>query len=125
MNENLGIYLSQLYSCNAINHFLGQMWFSCKTNYYTLFSLIDIATVNPKVLVELFSMYRDWQEQKTQMISKKQVCRKKNLSSQAVFSEKGDDFNIIIHKACDKSDLQKILETLIQIQLIYSTWICI
>ncbi|KAK7840261.1 uncharacterized protein LOC111996680 [Quercus suber] len=30
------------------------------------------ATVNPKVLVELFSMYRDWQEQKTQMISKKQ-----------------------------------------------------
>uniref|UniRef100_A0A7N2LYT9 Uncharacterized protein n=1 Tax=Quercus lobata TaxID=97700 RepID=A0A7N2LYT9_QUELO len=29
-------------------------------------------TVNPKVLVELFSMYRDWQEQKTQMISKKQ-----------------------------------------------------
>ena len=43
----------------------------------TIFSLIDIATVNPKVLVELFSMYRDWQEQKTQMISKKQVCRKK------------------------------------------------
>ncbi|KAK4585255.1 hypothetical protein RGQ29_022781 [Quercus rubra] len=30
------------------------------------------ATVNPKVMVELFSMYRDWQEQKTQMISKKQ-----------------------------------------------------
>lgn len=30
-----------------------------------------------------------------------------------MFSEKGDDFNIIIHKACDKSDLQKILETLI------------
>ncbi|KAK9991071.1 hypothetical protein SO802_026056 [Lithocarpus litseifolius] len=30
------------------------------------------ATVNPKVLVELFSMYHDWQEQKTQMISKKQ-----------------------------------------------------
>ncbi|XP_075653679.1 uncharacterized protein LOC142624061 [Castanea sativa] len=30
------------------------------------------ATVNPKVLVELFSMYRDWQEQKTQVISKKQ-----------------------------------------------------
>ncbi|GAV74357.1 hypothetical protein CFOL_v3_17837 [Cephalotus follicularis] len=30
------------------------------------------ATVNPKVLLELFSMYREWQEQKTQKISKKQ-----------------------------------------------------
>ncbi|KAK9011025.1 hypothetical protein V6N11_043884 [Hibiscus sabdariffa] len=31
-----------------------------------------IATVNPKVLAELFSMYRDWQEEKAQEISKKQ-----------------------------------------------------
>ncbi|XWS33841.1 hypothetical protein CRYUN_Cryun22dG0117600 [Craigia yunnanensis] len=30
------------------------------------------ATVNPKVLLELFSMYRDWQEEKTEKISKKQ-----------------------------------------------------
>uniref|UniRef100_A0A2N9H422 Uncharacterized protein n=1 Tax=Fagus sylvatica TaxID=28930 RepID=A0A2N9H422_FAGSY len=30
------------------------------------------ATVNPKVLLELFSMYSEWQEQKTQIISKKQ-----------------------------------------------------
>ncbi|XP_052196785.1 uncharacterized protein LOC127804095 [Diospyros lotus] len=30
------------------------------------------ASVNPKVLLELFSMYRDWQEAKAQMISKKQ-----------------------------------------------------
>ncbi|KAL4367467.1 hypothetical protein GQ457_05G012490 [Hibiscus cannabinus] len=30
------------------------------------------ATVNPKVLAELFSMYRDWQEEKAQEISKKQ-----------------------------------------------------
>ncbi|GMI68189.1 hypothetical protein like AT5G66290 [Hibiscus trionum] len=30
------------------------------------------ATVNPKVLEELFSMYRDWQEEKAQEISKKQ-----------------------------------------------------
>ncbi|EOX90887.1 hypothetical protein QQP08_002733 [Theobroma cacao] len=30
------------------------------------------ATVNPKVLLELFSMYRDWQEEKVQKISKKQ-----------------------------------------------------
>ncbi|XP_004512123.1 uncharacterized protein [Cicer arietinum] len=30
------------------------------------------ATVNPKVLLELFSMYRDWQEEKVQAISKKQ-----------------------------------------------------
>ncbi|XVF15884.1 hypothetical protein REPUB_Repub09cG0194800 [Reevesia pubescens] len=30
------------------------------------------ATVNPKVLLELFSMYRDWHEEKAQEISKKQ-----------------------------------------------------
>ncbi|EEF30877.1 conserved hypothetical protein [Ricinus communis] len=30
------------------------------------------ATVNPKVLLELFSMYREWQEQKAQQIGKKQ-----------------------------------------------------
>ncbi|KAK8480112.1 hypothetical protein V6N13_053205 [Hibiscus sabdariffa] len=30
------------------------------------------AIVNPKVLVELFSMYRDWQEEKAREISKKQ-----------------------------------------------------
>lgn len=29
-------------------------------------------TVNPKVLLELFSMYRDWQEEKVQKIGKKQ-----------------------------------------------------
>nr|CAN64285.1 hypothetical protein VITISV_002725 [Vitis vinifera] len=29
-------------------------------------------TLNPKVLLELFSMYRDWQEEKTQKISKEQ-----------------------------------------------------
>lgn len=31
-------------------------------------------TVNPKVLLELFSMYRDWQEEKAKQISKRQVC---------------------------------------------------
>ncbi|KAF5753033.1 hypothetical protein HS088_TW01G00951 [Tripterygium wilfordii] len=30
------------------------------------------ATVNPKILLELFSMYRAWQEEKTQKITKKQ-----------------------------------------------------
>ncbi|KAL3527194.1 hypothetical protein ACH5RR_011850 [Cinchona calisaya] len=30
------------------------------------------STVNPNVLLELFSMYRDWQEQKAQKISKRQ-----------------------------------------------------
>uniref|UniRef100_A0A2P2JKA7 Uncharacterized protein n=1 Tax=Rhizophora mucronata TaxID=61149 RepID=A0A2P2JKA7_RHIMU len=30
------------------------------------------ATVNPKVILELFSMYRDWQEEKSQKISKRQ-----------------------------------------------------
>ncbi|KAH9711075.1 hypothetical protein KPL71_019641 [Citrus sinensis] len=29
-------------------------------------------TVNPKVLLELFSMYRDWQEEKAKQISKRQ-----------------------------------------------------
>ncbi|XP_011099815.1 uncharacterized protein LOC105178137 isoform X3 [Sesamum indicum] len=29
-------------------------------------------TVNPNVLLELFSMYRDWQEEKSQKISKRQ-----------------------------------------------------
>ncbi|KAE9597869.1 hypothetical protein Lal_00029614 [Lupinus albus] len=35
-------------------------------------SLSASATVNPKVLLELFSMYRDWQEEKVQKISKRQ-----------------------------------------------------
>ncbi|CAL0313278.1 unnamed protein product [Lupinus luteus] len=35
-------------------------------------SLSSSATVNPKVLLELFSMYRDWQEEKVQKISKRQ-----------------------------------------------------
>ncbi|KAK9230942.1 hypothetical protein WN943_021173 [Citrus x changshan-huyou] len=30
-------------------------------------------TVNPKVLLELFSMYRDWQEEKAKQISKRQA----------------------------------------------------
>ncbi|XP_056170233.1 uncharacterized protein LOC115690545 isoform X1 [Syzygium oleosum] len=34
--------------------------------------MVDIGTVNPKVLLELFSMYRDWQEEKVQKIGKKQ-----------------------------------------------------
>ncbi|KAI5438799.1 uncharacterized protein LOC127120160 isoform X2 [Lathyrus oleraceus] len=32
----------------------------------------SLATVNPKVLLELFSMYRDWQEERVQEISKNQ-----------------------------------------------------
>ncbi|GMP31954.1 hypothetical protein CsSME_00005942 [Camellia sinensis var. sinensis] len=32
----------------------------------------EIGTVNPKVLLELFSVHRDWQEAKAQKISKKQ-----------------------------------------------------
>ncbi|GMJ02177.1 hypothetical protein HRI_003887000 [Hibiscus trionum] len=36
------------------------------------FWTIKIAIVNPKVLVELLSMYRDWQEEKAQEIGKKQ-----------------------------------------------------
>ncbi|AES95100.1 hypothetical protein MTR_5g021780 [Medicago truncatula] len=31
------------------------------------------ATVNPKVLLKLFSMYRDWQEERVEEISRKQV----------------------------------------------------
>lgn len=33
----------------------------------------DIGTLNPKVLLELFSMYREWQEEKAKKISQKQV----------------------------------------------------
>jgi len=36
--------------------------------------MVETATVNPKVLLELFSMYRDWQEERVEEISKKQVC---------------------------------------------------
>ena len=39
-----------------------------------LFSVVvEIGTVNPNVLLELFSMYRDWQEEKAQKISARQV----------------------------------------------------
>lgn len=37
--------------------------------------MVKSATVNPKVLLELFSMYRDWQEERVEEISKKQVCK--------------------------------------------------
>lgn len=37
-----------------------------------LLSSNSIGTVDPQVLLELFSMYRDWQEKKTQNISKRQ-----------------------------------------------------
>ncbi|KAK6150703.1 hypothetical protein DH2020_015635 [Rehmannia glutinosa] len=36
------------------------------------FSSSTSGTVNPNVLLELFSMYRDWQEEKAQKISKRQ-----------------------------------------------------
>lgn len=43
--------------------------------YFHLYFLFNnIGTVNPKVLLELFSMYRDWQEEKAKQISKRQVC---------------------------------------------------
>ncbi|KAJ6682192.1 hypothetical protein OIU74_020437 [Salix koriyanagi] len=39
---------------------------------HVLFLMLSVATVNPDVLLELFSVYRDWQEAKVQQISKKQ-----------------------------------------------------
>lgn len=43
--------------------------------YFPLYFLFNnIGTVNPKVLLELFSMYHDWQEEKAKQISKRQVC---------------------------------------------------
>ena len=42
--------------------------------------MVETATANPKVLLELFSMYRDWQEERVEEISKKQVCLIKNSS---------------------------------------------
>ncbi|KAL0343118.1 UNVERIFIED_CONTAM: hypothetical protein Sangu_1199200 [Sesamum angustifolium] len=45
------------------------------TSNHTAFDQIqenNISTVNPNVLLELFSMYRDWQEEKAQKITKRQ-----------------------------------------------------
>ena len=41
--------------------------------FLTLDLIVNIGTVDPKVLLELFSMYRDYQDQKAQKISKNQV----------------------------------------------------
>lgn len=48
--------------------------FSSPNSYLFLFG--SIGTLNPKVLLELFSLYRDWQEEKAKNISQKQVCIK-------------------------------------------------
>lgn len=42
-------------------------------HFCILFDMAETGTVNPKVLLELFSVYRDWQDGKAQKISKKQV----------------------------------------------------
>lgn len=39
----------------------------------TLCLMVNLGTVDPKVLLELFSTYRDYQEQKAQEITKNQV----------------------------------------------------
>jgi hypothetical protein len=51
---------------------------------WVLFILVNAATVNPNVLLELISIYRDWQEGKVQQISTKQVC----LSSRTTTSRR-------------------------------------
>lgn len=35
---------------------------------------VYIGVVDPKVLLELFSMYREWQEENVKRLSQKQVC---------------------------------------------------
>jgi len=46
--------------------------------------MVNAATVNPNVLLELISIYRDWQDGKVQQISMKQVC----LSSRTTMSRR-------------------------------------
>ncbi|RHN54306.1 hypothetical protein MtrunA17_Chr5g0405261 [Medicago truncatula] len=46
------------------------------------------ATVNPKVLLKLFSMYRDWQEERVEEISRKQVVDKIKLLTYRWLKEK-------------------------------------
>lgn len=36
--------------------------------------VLVVGCIDPKVLLELFSTYRNWQEDKVQKINKKQVC---------------------------------------------------
>lgn len=40
----------------------------------------NVVTVDPQVLLELFSMYRNWQDEKVQKINNDQVCSMKSIS---------------------------------------------
>lgn len=40
----------------------------------SMWILLVLGTLNPKVILELFAMYRDWQEEKAQKIANTQVC---------------------------------------------------
>jgi len=42
-------------------------------NLLNLLVLVEAGTLDPKVILELFSMYRDWQEDKACKISRRQV----------------------------------------------------
>lgn len=40
------------------------------------FLIFVVGTLDPNVLLELFTIYRDWQEEKAQNISKRQVSKR-------------------------------------------------
>lgn len=50
---------------------LSYSWVELFIIYSLNFSILG--TLNPNVLLELFSMYREWQEEKAKKISRKQV----------------------------------------------------
>ena len=76
----LVLFLSSVYGPRSIklNNFVLLSYLTVMIWLYLIFSIFIlcsiIGTVNPKVLLELFSMYRDWQEEKAKQISKRQVC---------------------------------------------------
>lgn len=64
---------------------------------------VYIGVVDPKVLLELFSMYREWQEENVKKLSQKQVCYNKMqqsllimLSSNKWYSISVFDFKILV-----------------------------
>lgn len=79
-NVMLVLFLSSVYGPRSIklNNFVLLSYLTVIIWLYLIFSIFIlcsiIGTVNPKVLLELFSMYRDWQEEKAKQISKRQVC---------------------------------------------------
>lgn len=77
----------------------------CNNNIGTAFifvPVVETGTINPNVLLELFSVYRDWQEKKTQKISERQVEEMSFLSYFPLGQRHGDGFwNTCFSYMCD------------------------